>query len=151
MAGRINVAEQNLADGASAFLARIPGLKNRRQMFGFPRQRDGGTAAIDHDHRLAGGMERLHEFFLHFGQFNRITIEPFAFLRRSDAADINDQVRIRRIAEGFGVEFRQRTGRIVILAAPRSNPPVGFGGNRTSLCKSDFDVRPGHLLDAVQN
>ena len=71
MAGRVDLAKEDFANGAPAFLAGIPGLQNRGQMFGFPRQGHGGAAAIDHDHGLPVA-ERLHKSLLHFGQFNRI-------------------------------------------------------------------------------
>ena len=121
MAGRVHVAEKNLGHGASAFLARIPSLKNCRQMFGFPRQGDGGTAAIDHDHRLAGRVKRLHEFLLHFGQFNASAVMSLAFLRRSDAADVNDDVGIRRVADGF--RLSSGSGRDGAAPCRASKPP----------------------------
>ncbi len=95
MAGGIDLAEKHLGHGTSAVAAGIPGLQNRRKMFVLPGQRDRGATAIDHDHRLAGGLERLHKFLLHLRQFNRGPVEAFAFLPRRDAADIDDQVRGR--------------------------------------------------------
>src|ERR1017187_9273338 len=47
MAGGIDLAEENFGHGLAAFLARIPGLQNRRQVFVLPRQRGiGGFMAL---------------------------------------------------------------------------------------------------------
>ena len=141
MAGGINLAKQDFGNGTSAFLARIPRLQNRGQMFVFPCQRNGRTAAINHYHGLARCVERPYQLRLHFGQLNRITVKSFTFLGRSDTADIDYQIRIRRVAESFIFELRQGTGRFIILFTPRSS--AGLCGNRTAHGKSNFDVRPG--------
>ena len=83
MAGGIHVAEQHFADGASAFLARIPGLKNRRQMFDFPRHGHRRPLQLTMITGLPVAWKLCSKVLLHLGQFDaRCGQRLSAFLRR---------------------------------------------------------------------
>ncbi len=148
MPGRIHLANSTSAT------ARPPSRPDTRPAKSpadvrLPRQRDGGTVAIDHHHRLAGGLEGTDEIFLHLGQFDGFAVIHFTFLRRSDSADVNNQIRVCRVFKRFRGELRNRTRRIIVLFAPGGN--ARDGGDWGTLRECDFDIRSGQLLDAAQD
>src|SRR5579862_944119 len=149
VAGRIDLTKENFAHSASSFLSRIPGLKNRRQMFVLPRQSDSRTTAIDKDHRFPCGLKFFDKSLLSLRQLDRIAVKSFAFLRWCQAADINNQICIRCLCEGFSIKFVQWAIRGVVLGAPGSSRSIS--SDWTSHCKGDFNVCAGQLSDAIQN
>ena len=128
LAGGSHVAEEDVRDGQTALLARIPGLEDGVAGFGLGNQADGAAGEVHEDDLLAGVMQGLQEVALHLreldvravaaleaGQLHRHLL---AFQAGRDAAREDHDVDVLQALEhGIDVQFREEVLLPLLLAA----------------------------------
>ncbi len=120
LAARVVVAEQHIGERAAAFDA---GKKCMYECAGlFDERRHGERAAGDehHDHRLAGGDERIDESLLLAGQIEMRAVFCFPALGFAFAHHGDDEVAIAGFADGGGDALRVAIDRVAFCVELRA-------------------------------